>query len=219
MKDFHKAFTLQFISHHNARHDYLSGIREALSGGCRWVQLRMKEATDDEREAVGREALQLCRTAGALLVIDDDVRLAMRLGADGVHLGRNDMPVSEARRLMGNAFIIGGTANTMDDIRRLWSQGADYVGCGPFRFTTTKARLSPVLGLDGYRNIITAMREEGITLPVVAIGGITPGDIDDVMSTGVQGVAISGAILNAADAAIATREIKNKIDICIKNLI
>ena len=83
------------------------------------------------------------------------------------------MPVAEARKFLGEEYLIGGTANTMEDIRRLKQETADYIGCGPFRFTTTKKNLSPLLGLEGFRNIISGMREEGIRLPVCAIGGIT----------------------------------------------
>ena len=99
--------------------------------------------------------------------------------------------------MLGEEFVIGGTANTFDDVERLWREGADYIGCGPFRFTTTKTNLSPVLGLDGYRNIITRMAASGIDIPVVAIGGILYDDIPAIMATGVHGIALSGAVLNA----------------------
>lgn len=198
---------IQFITHHNDRYSYADGARMALEGGCKWIQLRMKEADDDEVRSVAAVVQPLCHEHGAVFLLDDRVELARELHADGVHLGRNDMPVAEARRVLGEEFIIGGTANTFDDVERLWREGADYIGCGPFRFTTTKANLSPVLGLDGYRNIIARMREAGIDLPVVAIGGITRDDIPDVMSTGVHGIALSGAVLDAADPVDEMRKI------------
>lgn len=190
---------LQFISHHNGRYSYLDSIRMALEGGCRWVQLRMKDATDDEVRGVAIEAQRLCADAGATFVIDDRVALVRELRADGVHLGRNDMPIAEARAMLGDGYIIGGTANTIDDVRAHAAAGADYIGCGPFRFTTTKRGLAPVLGLQGYRDIMGRMATEGIGLPVVAIGGITAADIPEIMQTGVAGVALSGAVLNAPD--------------------
>ena len=104
------------------------------------------------------------------------MELVKQIGADGVHLGKLDMPIKEARERLGKDFIIGGTANTFEDIRQHAADGADYIGCGPFRFTTTKQKLSPILGLDGYHSILTQMREKGITIPVVAIGGITRED-------------------------------------------
>jgi len=190
---------LQFISHYNDRFGYLEGIRLALEGGCRWIQLRMKDASYEERREMALQALPLCREVGATFIIDDDVNLTMEIGADGVHLGKNDMPICEARRIMGDKYIIGGTANTFDDIVGHAEAGADYIGCGPFRFTTTKKNLSPVLGLEGYRDIVQKMREANINLPIVAIGGITLDDIPAIMQTGVTGIALSGAILNAEE--------------------
>lgn len=188
---------LQFISHYTERYSYLDSIRMALDGGCRWVQLRMKDAADDEVRRVAEEAQRWCRDAGATFIIDDRVELVRQIGADGVHLGKNDMPVGEARALLGDNFIIGGTANTFDDIRSHYEAGANYIGCGPFRFTTTKKGLAPVLGLEGYTYLMKLAREEGINLPIVAIGGITAEDIPAIMSTGVSGVALSGTVLRA----------------------
>ena len=149
---------LQFISHHNSRYGYIEGIRMALEGGCRWVQLRMKEADEATFLSTAQEAVALCRSYHARLILDDRVEMVKRVGADGVHLGHKDMPADEARTLLGPDLIIGGTANTIDDVRRLHRQGVDYIGCGPYRFTTTKQRLAPVLGLEGYRAIVETMR-------------------------------------------------------------
>lgn len=198
---------LQFISHHNSRYGYIEGIRMALEGGCRWVQLRMKEADKATFLSTAQEAVALCRSYHARLILDDRVEMVKRVGADGVHLGRKDMPADEARTLLGPDLIIGGTANTIDDVRRLHRQGVDYIGCGPYRFTTTKQRLAPVLGQEGYRAIVEAMRRENILLPVVAIGGITRADLLPVLQTGVSGVAISGGILDAEQPAEETKAI------------
>lgn len=196
---------IQFITHHNQRFGYTEGARMALQGGCRWVQLRMKDADDDEFLAVAREIRSMCNDYGAKFILDDRVHLVKAAGADGVHLGKNDMPVGEARRALGPHYIIGGTANTFDDIRHLALNGADYIGCGPFRFTTTKKNLSPIIGLSGYRQITKQMGEAGIHLPIVAIGGILAEDVEAVMQTGVTGIAVSGAILNA-DNPVAEME-------------
>ena len=190
---------IQFISHYTDKIGYLDSIRLALAGGCRWVQLRVKNASIDELRPMALEAQRMCREAGATFVIDDQVALVKEIGADGVHLGKNDMPVAEARKILGPDFIIGGTANTFEDVKMHYQSGANYIGCGPFRFTTTKEKLSPVLGLDGYRSIVSQMREEGINLPIVAIGGITADDIPDIMQTGVTGIALSGTVLRAED--------------------
>ena len=118
---------LQFISHENERLGYADGVREALRGGCRWVQLRMKHATDDEFLATGREVGELCRSYGATFVLDDRVHLVDALGADGVHLGKNDMHPAEARRILGPDKIIGCTANTLDDALAAVDAGAAYL--------------------------------------------------------------------------------------------
>ena len=190
---------IQFISHYNDRYTYLDSIRLALEGGCRWIQLRMKDATEEDILPVALEAQRMCSEAGATFIIDDHVELVKRIKADGVHLGKKDMPIAEARRILGDDFIIGGTANTFEDVRAHYEAGANYIGCGPFRFTTTKKGLSPILGLEGYISICSQMKAEGINLPIVAIGGITAEDIPMIMQTGVTGIALSGAVLNAED--------------------
>jgi thiamine-phosphate pyrophosphorylase len=198
---------LQFITHFTEKYSYFDAAHLALEGGCRWIQLRMKEAQEAEVEAEAIRVRDLCRKYGATFIIDDHVALAKKVQADGVHLGKNDMPIEEARRILGDAFIIGGTANTFEDVKRHWQAGANYIGCGPFRFTTTKKNLSPILGLEGYRQILQQMKAAGITLPVVAIGGITYEDIPDILQTGVSGIALSGSILRAENPVEEVRRI------------
>ena len=203
---------LQFISHYTDKYSYLDSIRLALQGGCRWIQLRMKDATDDEVRPVAIEAQKLCKQYGATFISDDRVALVKELQADGVHLGKNDMPISEARRLLGPDYIIGGTANTIWDVKAHYAAGADYIGCGPFRFTTTKQKLSPVLGLNGYRRIIIEMRAAHIDLPIVAIGGITKDDIPAILATGITGIALSGTVLRAANPIDEMKHLTNIVN-------
>lgn len=198
---------VQFITHDNGRANHIVGAEMALRGGCRWIQLRMKGATDDEVRCVANTIMPLCRRHNATFIIDDRVELALELHADGVHLGKDDMPASQARRILGEGFIIGGTANTIEDVEFLNAEGVDYIGCGPFRFTTTKKNLAPVIGIEGYRRIISGIRSKGITLPVVAIGGITRQDIPAIMAAGVNGIALSGAIINAEDPVREMRQV------------
>ena len=205
---------IQFITHTNDRYDYVEGARLALAGGCRWIQLRMKDAPKDTFLAAATAISQLCKTYHATFILDDHAEWVQEAGADGVHLGKNDMPVSEARKLLGSRYVIGGTANTFDDVERLYRDGADYIGCGPFRFTTTKKNLSPVLGLEGYKRIVSDMKTHGIDLPIVAIGGILKTDIADIMQTGVTGIAVSGGILNAESP---TEEMKQFISLIKPN--
>lgn len=188
---------IQFITHSNERYDHVEGAKLALQGGCRWIQLRMKDAMEIDFLRAAKKIRRLCDEYHATFILDDHVEWVGLTGADGVHLGKNDMPVDEARKMLGRNRIIGGTANTFEDVERLSRQGADYIGCGPFRFTTTKKNLSPVLGLEGYRSITAQMKAHDIQLPIVAIGGILHQDIPAIMQTGVTGIAVSGAILNA----------------------
>lgn len=201
--------SLQFITHQTERYSYLDSARMALAGGCKWIQLRMKEASEEEIEAIALQLKPLCKEQGAILILDDHVELTKKLEVDGVHLGKKDMPIDQARQILGEAFIIGGTANTFEDVVQHHCARADYLGIGPFRFTTTKQNLSPVLGLEGYRSILSRMKEANIELPVVAIGGIAYEDIASILDTGVHGIALSGSILRADDPVAETERILN----------
>ena len=188
---------VQFISHYTETYSYLDSIQLALEGGCRWIQLRMKDASDHELLETAKQAFDLCQKYGATFIIDDNVLVAKEVGTHGVHLGKNDMPIQEARKILGPEAIIGGTANAFDDICAHVAAGANYIGCGPFRFTSTKKNLSPILGLEGYNNLISACKNANFSLPIVAIGGITADDIPSIMQTGVSGIAISSEVLRA----------------------
>lgn len=201
---------LQFITHKTERHDELSGAEAVLQGGCRWIQLRMKDATREELLRTGRQLRELCTAYGATLIVDDHVDIAQQIGADGVHLGKSDMSPADARCILGENMVIGATANALEDIERATLLGADYIGLGPFRFTQTKKNLSPIIGMEGYRTIVAQCRERGILLPIVAIGGITAADITDIMESGVTGIALSGALLHADSP---TQETKNIVEI------
>ena len=188
---------LQYITNTDCPVSVPDQVKGVLEGGCRWIQIRMKEASDDEIKSVVEIVKPLCLEKDAFLLLDDRVELAKTLDVGGVHLGKTDMLPSKARVILGPAAVIGVTANTFDDIQRLARQGADYIGCGPFRFTTTKKNLSPILGLEGYQRIVKQMHDANINLPIVAIGGIKAEDIPAIMQTGVTGIAVSGAVLDA----------------------
>ena len=201
-------YRLQFITHHNARYSYIDSARIALEGGCRWIQLRMKDANERLLEETAITIQKMCRNYGATFIIDDNVTLTKKINADGVHLGKNDMPIAEARMILGDKFIIGGTINSFDDIlQHLQGATPDYFGCGPFRFTSTKKNLAPILGYEGYKNILTKMRENNINIPLIAIGGICKDDISKLLDCGINGIALSSSILNAENPIIEMNEI------------
>ncbi|UOR04996.1 thiamine phosphate synthase [Hymenobacter aerilatus] len=178
----------------------------ACAGGVRWVQLRVKNTPYPEWKQLALATQAVCRHYGATFILNDNPQLALEIGADGVHLGKQDMPAAEARTLLGPDFIIGGTANTFADIEGLVAVGVDYIGLGPFRFTTTKEKLSPILGLEGYKTLLTQHRAAGFTTPIIGIGGITLADVGPLLATGLHGVAVSGAITAAADPAAAAAQ-------------
>jgi thiamine-phosphate pyrophosphorylase len=208
---------LLFITHQTGRYTYLQSVEIALKGGCRMIQLRMKEASPREVEQTGIAAKALCREYGADLYIDDHVEICRQIGAAGVHLGKSDMPPREARKILGKNFIIGGTANTFDDILRLNAESVDYIGLGPFRFTATKKNLSPVLGLSGCKQIAEQCRNQGINLPIFAIGGITDSDIPAILDAGMTGIAMSSAILQAENPVEESKKITEQLMVCPKS--
>ena len=200
---------IQFITHSTDRFSYVEGALSALKGGCRWIQLRMKDACMDDIIHAAKEIQLLCQQYNARFIIDDHVELVKSIGADGVHLGKNDMSIAEARRILGDGYIIGATANTFEDVMEHDREGANYIGCGPYRFTTTKKNLSPILGLDGYKDILSKMKQQGVNIPIVAIGGIRYDDIIPLMGIGIDGIAVSGNILQTDNPA---EEMKRWID-------
>ena len=208
-----KNYQLQFITHHNDRFNYVDSARIALEGGCRWVQLRMKGVNEAILEQNAIVIQQMCREYGATFIINDNVLLAQRICADGVHLGKGDMPICEARKILGDECIIGGTVNSFDDILHAIKHSApDYFGCGPYRYTSTKQNLAPILGINGYKEIIHQMRARGIDIPLVAIGGIGREDIPHILECGVHGIALSGSVLNADDPTCEMQRIVKMLD-------
>ena len=190
---------------------HVAQVEAACAAGIRWVQLRMKLASDDEMREVAVAAKKICDAYGCTFLINDRVEIAAEVDAHGVHLGTQDMTVGLARRILGPARIIGGTANTLEDIREHTRQGADYIGLGPYRYTTTKKNLSPVLGPGGYQRIMDQLHREGITIPVVAIGGIGREDAAALLEMGVHGVAFSGMLVHAEDRTEMVNELKQNL--------
>ncbi len=175
---------------------------QACKGGVNWVQLRLKNVNYEEYKKVALEVQKVCSKYNAVLIINDNVQLAADIGADGVHIGSTDMTPTEARALLGEKFIIGCTANTFEDVVRLSALPINYIGLGPFRYTTTKQNLSPVLGLDGYKSILNQLKTTSTTHPpIIGIGGIIIHDVVSLMDTSIHGIAVSGAIGNASDVS------------------
>lgn len=202
---------LQYISQGNTVDEQLINIHQALDNGCKWIQIRFKNHFSEDVLTVAEAVKTLCEEYLANFIINDNVYLAQQIAADGAHLGLADMPINEARNILGNTKIIGATANTFEDIQNHVQNGCDYIGLGPFKFTTTKDNLSPILGLQGYRTIMSKMQENGITIPVYAIGGITLDDIEPLMQTGIYGIAVSGLITQATEKKKTIKQLNNNL--------
>lgn len=208
---------LQYISQGSDQLAQITNIKAALNGGCKWVQLRYKNVNEQQVFDLAQQAQALCKQYKATFIINDHVWLAKTINADGVHLGLDDMGIAEARTLLGPDKIIGGTANTYEQVKQRVSEQCDYIGLGPFRFTTTKEKLSPVLGINGYETIMQSLNDESIAIPVFAIGGIALADIADIISTGVHGIAISGLITNAQNKEEIINRINEQLYEDVKN--
>lgn len=186
---------LQYISQGNTIQEQELHIRKALDNGIKWVQVRWKNAPENELINLCEISKQLCSEYQAVCIINDHVHLVKEIDADGVHLGLNDSSIEKARLILGENKIIGGTANTLSDVIQRIEESCDYIGLGPLRFTTTKEKLSPVLGFEGYQEIVNGLRDQSIDIPkIFAIGSVALEDLLPLQEIGIYGVAVSGLI-------------------------
>lgn len=185
---------LQYISQGCNPEEQLLNIKKVLDTGCTWIQLRYKNRPYNEFLPLAERIRTLTAQYRSILIVNDSIDIAQSIDADGVHLGLQDACISLARTVLGENKIIGGTANTIQDIQQRTYEKCDYIGLGPFRYTETKQNLSPILGLSGYQSILSQMIEEAKNIPIYAIGGIQSEDIEPLLSIGVYGIAMSAAL-------------------------
>lgn len=191
---------LQFITNEESKFSPERQILDAIEGGCRWVQIRLKNASDEDIKKIFFEIRDKAKETLTTIIINDRVELAKSLGEEGVagvHLGREDMPASEARLKLGPDAIIGVTAHSFEEAEQFKGLDVDYIGVGPYAFTTTKKDLAPVLGLEGMAEIMLRAKDIRLGIPVVAVGGVKLEDVKPLLEVGVNGIAVSGAIANA----------------------
>jgi len=187
---------------------------QACMGGVDWIQLRLKDVSYDKYFKVGEEVQAVCKKYNATFIINDNIKLALDLNADGVHVGKEDpLPQKCIDEMLGKGGVIGCTANTIRDFEHLNGKPVSYIGLGPYRYTETKKKLSPILGFEGYRKLFAQLRTRHITPPpVIGIGGITTDDVSVLMTTGLHGIAVSGAISGAPDVREAAWKFKDILD-------
>ena len=181
-------------------------VRAAIRGGVSCVQLREKGCSTREFMDEARLLKALLAGTGVPLFINDRLDVALAVGADGVHLGQNDLPIADARRLVGNRMIIGISAESVADAIRAEAEGADYIGASPVFTTPTKTDTAPPLGLDGLRAIRRAVQ-----LPLVAIGGIDADNASQVLRAGADGLAVVSAIVSAPCPRTAAAGLRQRI--------
>lgn len=198
---------LQYISQGSTPAEQLLNMKTVLDIGCSWIQLRFKNRPENETIALAEEASILSRQYNATLIINDSVDIAKYVDADGVHLGLHDETISQARSILGHDKIIGGTANTFQDVKQRIKEQCNYIGLGPFRYTETKEKLSPILGMAGYEAIFSELGKTANHIPIYAIGGIKAGDIDEIMKTGVYGLAVSTALMDTHQQSLIIQKL------------
>lgn len=198
---------IQYISQGTTQKEQLYHIESVLGAGIEWIQYRFKNADQILLYNTAEKVKQLCDGYKATLIINDHPELVQKVDANGVHLGLQDMAISDAKKLLPNK-IIGGTANTIADVAQRIAENCDYIGLGPLRFTTTKQKLSPTLGIEGYKAIIRLVKSQGNTIPIVAIGGITLADLPLLKQVQVDGIAISSLLYHAEQPQQILQHIK-----------
>lgn len=200
--------TLQYISQGKTPKDHLQNIENVCKAGGRWIQLRLKDVDMVTYLKTAIQCREICDTYEAIMIINDNVSIAQAAQADGIHLGLQDMNPKEARKILGDNFIIGGTANSIEDCLQHLSDGVDYIGLGPYKHTETKKKLSPVLGIEGYKKVLLEVRKKNSEIPIVAIGGITESDVELLVHVGVSGLAVSGMLTGISDLDNEIRKIQ-----------
>ncbi|GFD75360.1 thiamine-phosphate synthase [Tenacibaculum sp. KUL113] len=182
---------LHYITQGKTPEEHLENVQRACASGAEWVQLRLKNLDPKTILKTAQKAREITNHFQTRLIINDYYKVAKEIKADGVHLGKTDTCPLKAKEYLGDLYIVGGTANTLEDCKKLLEKGVDYIGLGPYQFTETKKNLSPVLGTTGYQVLLEELKT---TTPIIAIGGITTENIPEIIDTGVYGVAVSGAI-------------------------
>ena len=193
---------LQFITNSDSQINVIEQIKGAIAGGCRWVQLCDKQATDDQIKALVAELKPICAQAEAVLLLHNRVELAKELEIDGVFLEKGDMPPTQAREILGAGPIIGVTVNSANEIGQIRYFDIDYIAMGPF----SSSDMTDTVGIEHYLQAMQYIHENNIEIPVVALGDINAADVKPLMQAGVNGLAVSEAIADSDNLATTTAQ-------------
>ncbi|WP_124726860.1 thiamine phosphate synthase [Staphylospora marina] len=194
----------------NVRKDPGRVLEAAIRGGITMFQFREKgenALVDGDKRRLALELKEICRRCKIPFIVNDDVELALEVDADGVHVGQEDLPAEEVRKRIGDK-ILGVSAHDAEEALQAVRAGADYLGVGPMHGTLTKRDIRPVRGPV----VIEEIRRAGVRLPMVGIGGIGPGRVEDVMKRGADGIAVISAVAGAEDPKMAARWLRAEVD-------
>ena len=197
---------LQFITNSDSQINVVDQIKGAIAGGCRWIQVNMKDASDDDIKCVINEVKPICQESESILILSDRVELVKELELDGVHLDKGAMLPTQAREILGAGPIIGVVANSFSDISQIRYFDIDYISVGPYKHPESSTADSPIVSTDDYASIMAQIHEQQIELPIVAFGDIETTDIQGLWATGINGIAVSNAIANANDISAQTAQ-------------
>ena len=197
---------LQFITNSDSQINVVDQIKGAIAGGCRWIQVNMEDASDDDIKCVINEVKPICQESESILILNDRVELVKELELDGVHLDKGAMLPTQAREILGAGPIIGVAASSFSDISQIRYFDIDYISVGPYKHPESSTAESPIVSTDDYASIMAQIHEQQIELPIVAFGDIETTDIQGLWATGINGIAVSNAIANANDISAQTAQ-------------
>jgi thiamine-phosphate pyrophosphorylase len=198
---------LHYLTQDLAERTHVAQVQLACEAGAKWIQYRCFSKSDSELLEDLHTISAICDDWGATLLVTDHVHLLSQADIQGVHIEDMQADFISVREKIGEDKTLGASANTVDDIRRIAQSGVvDYIGCGPLRTTYTKPNNYSLLGIEGYNEIVQAMKKDGIDIPLIAVGGVLVLDIGDLLRAGVFGVAISAAINLAHEPQAAYKE-------------
>ena len=203
---------LHFITHDLPHLSHVQQTQLACEAGAKWIQYRCFSKDGEELLNEIHQVAAICDDWGSTLIVTDHVHLKGKADIQGFHIEDFDADFKVLREQLGEETTIGGSATTPEGLIRLFEEGVDYAGFGPFNLSTTKPNNSPLLGVNGYASVMAQLKALNIDFPVLAVGGVTLTDVEPLMQTGIFGIAVSAAINQSEDLREAYEDFHTKID-------
>lgn len=198
--------TFHYLTQDLPDRTHLEQVEMACEQGAKWIQYRCLTKSDDEMLQELHPIASVCDDWGTTLIVTNHVHLVNQADIQGVHVEDMDADVNKVRAIIGDDKTLGASANTLEQIKNHIKNGADYIGCGPFDITYTKPNNSALWGINGYDLVVKELQKEGLSIPLIAAGGVSLAALDQLMHTGIYGVAVSAAVNKAEDPANAFKQ-------------